>query len=162
MRLLSTDGDIGRPQCGIRDFSFAPHSRVHALVRHLGERDYELSGDLGMSLRTCTVNLKDGWPTCPQALARLTTELHRARHDRIALLKIIHGYGSSGEGGAIRDAVQAELTRLAQEGQIRAFIPGEDWRISNEATWTALSKHRELKRDRDLGRANRGISIVLL
>jgi hypothetical protein len=116
---------------------------------------------LGMTLQVCTVNLK-GWPTSPQALAGLSTELERARRDGVSLLKIIHGYGSSGEGGVIRDAVQAELVRLARDGQIRAFISGDDWRISNESTWAVVSKHRELKRDRDLGRGNRGISIVLL
>lgn len=115
-----------------------------------------------MTLRTSVVNLKEGSPTTPQALARLTTELDRARRNGVSLLKIIHGYGSTGEGGVIRNAVQAELVRLEREGQIRAFISGEDWRISNETTWALLSKHRELKRDRDLGRGNRGISIVLL
>ena len=115
-----------------------------------------------MSLRTCTVNLKEGWPTAPQALARLSTELRRARHNGVSLLKIIHGYGSTGKGGVIREAVQAELVHLERDGQIRAFISGEDWRISNQSTWALLSKHRELKRDRDLGRGNRGISIVLL
>jgi hypothetical protein len=115
-----------------------------------------------MTLQTRTVNLKERWPTNPQALARLSTELERARRDGVSLLKIIHGYGSSGEGGVIRESVQAELVRLACDGQIRAFISGEDWRISNEPTWALLSKHRELKRDRDLGRGNRGMSLVLL
>lgn len=115
-----------------------------------------------MTLRTYVINLKEGSPSTPQALARLTTELDRARRNGVSLLKIIHGYGSTGEGGVIRHAVQAELVRLEREGQIRAFIPGEDWRISNEPTWALLSKYRELKRDRDLGRGNRGISIVLL
>jgi len=115
-----------------------------------------------VNLRTCIANLEEGRPTTPQALARLTTELDRARRNGVRLLKIIHGYGSTGEGGVIRHAVQAELVRLEREGQILAFIPGEDWRISNEPTWAVVSKHRELKHDRDLGRANRGISIVLL
>jgi len=115
-----------------------------------------------MSLRTYVANLEEGRPAIPQALARLTTELERARRNRVILLKIIHGYGSSGEGGAIRQAVQAELARLERESQIRTFIPGEDWRVSNEPTWAVLHKYRELKRDRDLGRGNRGISIVLL
>jgi len=123
------------------------------------EQDFSLTQ---VSLRTCIANLEEGRPTTPQALSRLTTELDRARHNRIGLLKIIHGYGSTGEGGVIRHAVQAELVRLEREGQIRAFISGEDWRISNEPTWDLLSKHRELKRDRDLGRGNRGISIVVL
>ena len=115
-----------------------------------------------MTLRTRVVNLKEGSPTTPQALSRLTTELARAHRDGVSLLKIIHGYGSSGEGGVIRHAVQAELVRLERDGQIRAFISGEDWRISNEPTWAMLSKHGELKRDRDLGRGNRGISVVVL
>ncbi len=115
-----------------------------------------------MPLVTAIANLEDGRPTSPQALARLSTELERARRNRVALLKIIHGYGSSGEGGMIRLAVQAELVRLQQDGQIRAFVSGEDWRISNEATWAMLRKHPELKHDRDLGRGNRGISIVIL
>ena len=42
------------------------------------------------------------------------------------------------------------------------LIPGEDWRISNEATWALLQSCPELKQDSDLGRENRGISVVVL
>lgn len=115
-----------------------------------------------MPIRVAIANLEDGRPTRPQALSRLGTELNRARRDGVGLLKIIHGYGSSGEGGVIRLAIQALLVRLDQEDEIRAFIPGEDWRISNEATWALLRKHPELKQDRDLGRGNKGISVVVL
>jgi DNA-nicking Smr family endonuclease len=107
-------------------------------------------------------NLEDGRPTRPQALSRLGTELNRARRNGAGVLKIIHGYGSSGEGGVIRLAIQALLVRLQDEGQIRAFIAGEDWRISNETTWALLRKHPELKQDCDLGRGNKGISFVVL
>jgi DNA-nicking Smr family endonuclease len=113
-------------------------------------------------IRIAFANLEDGRPTSPQALSRLGTELNRARHNGAGVLKIIHGYGSSGEGGVIRLAVQALLVRLEREGEIRAFIAGEDWRISNEATWALLRKHPELKQDRDLGRGNKGISVVVL
>jgi DNA-nicking Smr family endonuclease len=112
-------------------------------------------------IQIAIANIEDGRPTRPQALSRLTTELNRARRDGAGMLKIIHGYGSSGEGGAIRLAIQAQLVQMEREGEIRAFIPGEEWRISNEATWALLRKYPELKRDRDLGRGNKGISVIV-
>jgi hypothetical protein len=65
-------------------------------------------------------------------------------------------------GGELRIAIQAMLARLAQSGDIRAFVAGEDWRISDETTWRLIQRHRELKQDRDLSKANKGISIVVL
>jgi hypothetical protein len=50
----------------------------------------------------------------------------------------------------------------ARAGQIRAFIAGEDWRISDEQSWALLQACPELKQDSDLGRGNKGISIVVL
>ena len=108
------------------------------------------------------VNLKDGMPTIEQARARLTTELARARQEGEPILKLIHGYGSHRVGGELRIALQASLAILAREGQIAAFIPGEDWRISNQETWDLLKKDPKLKQDPDLGRGNKGISVVVL
>jgi hypothetical protein len=108
------------------------------------------------------VNLERGMPTVPLALSLLRDALNLARNQRFAALKIIHGYGSTGQGGGLRTAIQAALAQMAQQKEIRAFIAGEDWRISNEHAWTLLQSHPQLKKDPDLGRANRGISIVLL
>ncbi len=77
-------------------------------------------------------------------------------------MKLIHGYGSSGVGGDIRIAVQKTLAQKHSAQEIRAFIPGEDWRISNEDAWELLKRHPELKQDSDLGKTNRGITIVVL
>ena len=41
-----------------------------------------------------------------------------ARTEGFAGIKIIHGYGSSGAGGAIRSAVQAELMQRVRGGEI--------------------------------------------
>jgi len=95
-------------------------------------------------------------------LQRLEKELALARQERATLLKIIHGYGSSGVGGDIRIAVQRRLHELAQAGQIRACIFGENWSKSDEATWRLLQAHSELKSDPDLGRGNQGITVVVL
>jgi Smr domain len=108
------------------------------------------------------VNLELDMPTVPLALSRLGDALRTARQEGYAGVKIIHGYGSSGEGGAIRGAVQAELMQRVRAGEIRGFITGEDWRISDERSWALLHSRPELKQDSDLGRGNKGISIVVL
>jgi len=108
------------------------------------------------------VNLERGKPTVPTALSLLAGALRIARREGFAAVKLIHGYGSSGVGGALRTAVQSALAQMAHAGEIRAFLAGEDWRISNEHAWALIQSHPELKQDSDLGRANRGISVVLL
>lgn len=101
-------------------------------------------------------------PLVREALQRLDRELALARQDKAKLLKVIHGYGSTGAGGEIRLAVQKRLLELTQSGQIHVCIFGENWSKSDDAAWKLLQSHPELKRDSDLGRRNRGITIVLL
>jgi len=101
-------------------------------------------------------------PLVHEALQRLENELALARQQKCAVLKLIHGYGSTGAGGDIRIAVQRRLYEMAQNGQIRACIYGESWSKSNEETWKLLQTQSDLKNDSDIGRGNRGITIVLL
>jgi hypothetical protein len=108
------------------------------------------------------VNLKSDMPRVEEALQRLDRELALARQKNVLLLKLIHGYGSTGEGGDIRIAVQKRLVEMARNGQIRGCIFGENWSKSDEVSWKLLQSQAELKSDSDLGRRNRGITIVLL
>lgn len=101
-------------------------------------------------------------PPVHEALQRLERELALARQEKTPLLKLVHGYGSTGLGGDIRIAVQKRLHQLAQGGQIRACIFGENWSRSDERAWRLLQAQPALKTDSDLGRANRGITIVVL
>ena len=109
-----------------------------------------------------TVNLKSDMPQVHEALQRLDRELALARQEKTTLLKLVHGYGSTGAGGDIRIAVQKRLLEMVQSGQIRGCIFGENWSKSDEAAWKLLQSHPDLKSDPDLGRRNRGITIVLL
>lgn len=108
------------------------------------------------------MNLKSDMPQVQEALQRLERELAVARQGKTSMLKIIHGYGSSGAGGDIRIAVQKRLRELAEEGQIHACIFGENWSKSDEETWRVLQAQPALKGDPDLGRRNQGITIVVL
>jgi hypothetical protein len=109
-----------------------------------------------------TVNLKSDMPSVQEALQRLDREIALARQGKVALLKIVHGYGSSGAGGDIRIAVQKRLHGLVEAGQIRVCIFGENWSKTDEGTWRLLQSQAELKSDSDLGRRNRGITVVVL
>jgi hypothetical protein len=101
-------------------------------------------------------------PTVAQALQHLDRELARARQAGCKVLKLIHGYGSTGAGGEIRIAVQRRLNEMAGRGEIRACIFGENWAKSDEQAWALINARPELKQDHDLGRRNQGITIVVL
>ena len=58
-----------------------------------------------------TVTLEAGHPTTMQALVRMNQALSSARTN-VGVLKLIHGYGSSGKGGAIRQAVLGAQVRI--------------------------------------------------
>lgn len=101
-------------------------------------------------------------PLVREALQRLERELITARQEKAKLVKLVHGYGSTGAGGDIRIAVQKRLQEMVQNDQIRGCIFGENWIKSDDVAWKLLQSHPDLKGDFDLGRRNRGVTIVLL
>jgi hypothetical protein len=109
-----------------------------------------------------TVNLKEGMPLVHQALSRVGGELALARQQGFRLVKLIHGYGSTGAAGDIRIAVQKRLRELSDQEEIRACIFGENWSKSDEDAWRLIKAHSELKYDRDFDKKNLGITIVVL
>ena len=108
------------------------------------------------------VNLERGMPLVKDAIHRLTFELHHSRALGVRVLKIIHGYGSSGTGGRIRVEARSYLARLKTRGEIRDFIPGEEFSIFNSATLDAFRRCDALRRDRDLERHNNGVTFIVL
>jgi hypothetical protein len=108
------------------------------------------------------VNLEEGLPSREQAYKRLEEALARAKKDGVAVLKVIHGYGSSGTGGVLRFAIRSFLRQRKDKGEITLFVNGESWSSFDARSKTVLAKAPESLLDRDLGRANRGITIVLL
>ncbi|HBR01631.1 MAG TPA: hypothetical protein DD738_03390 [Ruminiclostridium sp.] len=96
------------------------------------------------------------------ALRILSSEITRYKAQRVKALKLIHGYGSSGVGGVLRVAVRKELERLKSRGVIKLYIPGENFEIFSADTIKMLDCCGQLRNDRDLGRYNNGITLVLL
>jgi len=115
-----------------------------------------------MSDRVRVINLEEGFPTRDQAYQRLEAALARARKDGIAVLKVIHGYGSTGAGGVLRFAIRSFLRQRKEQGEIAAFVNGESWSNFDTRSKAFFAKAPELILDSDVGRANKGITLVLL
>ncbi|MBP1736437.1 MAG: Smr protein [Oscillospiraceae bacterium] len=108
------------------------------------------------------INLEEGRPTADRAIRRLTFELSRSVTLGTAVVKIIHGYGSSGAGGRIRIEARDYLSRLKTRGDIQDFIPGEEFSIFSESTRHAFAVCDSLRKDRDLERHNNGVTFIVL
>ena len=109
-----------------------------------------------------TINLETGKPTSLEAIKRLMAEIPNSKKLGFRVVKLIHGYGSSGTGGRIRIETRKYLQRQADAGQIKLFVPGESFSIFDEGTRAVLSACDELRRDHDLERHNNGVTFVLL
>ncbi len=106
------------------------------------------------------INLEEGFPTVEEARQKMLRQLEAARRSGNPGVKLIHGYGSSGAGGEIRLSAGRALQEMKRRGEVSVVIYGEDWSIADPAAWTLLKRYPALKRDSDLGRKNRGITVV--
>ena len=108
------------------------------------------------------LNIEPGSPTRDQALLRVSEGLARAQKDGARVLKVIHGYGSTGQGGVLRFAVRNFLRQAKEKGEIKLFVNGEDFKTSDERAWELVKKAPEAKADQDFGGKNKGVTLVLL
>jgi Smr domain len=108
------------------------------------------------------INVEDGRPTVDEARKRLIEELRQARQAGVRTVKIIHGYGSSGVGGALQSAIRKSLLLRRKEGLVSIIIFGEKLSIFEKDTREAFQQCPELRGDSDVDRENRGITIALL
>ena len=108
------------------------------------------------------INLERGKPTVQQAMDRLHSELLTSRSLGCKVLTLIHGYGSSGVGGAIKEAVLRQLHFWEHQGQIKQVIPGEQFEGRSGRGRQLLRQYPFLGEHRDLNRANPGITVVIL
>lgn len=108
------------------------------------------------------INLERGKPLVQQAMDRLESELLTSRNLGCKALTLIHGYGSSGVGGAIKEAVLRQLHYLEHQRQIKRIIPGERFEGRSGRGRQLLRQYPFLAEHRDLNRANPGITVVIL
>ena len=107
------------------------------------------------------VNFELGMPAVSEIAKRLDTEIKVSKSYGVKVMKIIHGYGSSGKGGKIRTYLRRELDDMLKKGSLKAVIHGEKFSIFDETTRSILYIDKEIRGDKDLDRANNGITIIV-
>jgi len=105
------------------------------------------------------INLEMGLPSVEEVVGRMKNELSTAKMSGCKAAILIHGYGSTGSGGAIKPAVCKDLSNPVLVGIVKDWVAGENWQVKKTiflATCPALKDHaRRID-------GNRGITVVLL
>jgi hypothetical protein len=109
-----------------------------------------------------TINLETGHPTIDEARRRLLAELNATRSRGARLLKVIHGWGSSGEGGRLAVAVRRSLRLRVKEGKAALMVTGERFSSDTVEGRELAQRHPGVRGDCDFNRANPGITVVEL
>src|SRR5437773_10915160 len=107
-----------------------------------------------------TYNVEAGLPTLDDARRSVIAEIKRAKRDGARVLKVIHGYGSSGKGGALCVGLRKSFGLRKKEGVIKDSVAGEDFSIFNRTVLAMLESVPELRGDCDLNNTNEGITIL--
>ena len=116
-----------------------------------------------LSSDTIELNIKQDGPYVEEALERLTDYLRKSLEVGIKAIILIHGYGSSGEGGRIKWAIHEALENNRYSDRVDEYHFGEDVSYGSEG-YHALLKRRPglkhyLKRFKE---GNAGMTVLLL
>lgn len=109
-----------------------------------------------------TLNIEAGMPSLDEARRHVVQEIRHARKQGVRVLKLIHGYGSSGKGGTLNHGLRKSFALRKKEGVIKDFIPGESFNIFNPVVLDLLDAAPALRGDPDLGATNLGITVLWL
>ena len=102
------------------------------------------------------INIKEGMPTVGEAMSFLRKYVESCGRGKCVV--IVHGYGSSGKGGAIREKARQWLEAQRKSGKIKKVICGEDITIFNFDALDLKKKHRELEEYFKV--CNHGITVI--
>ena len=97
------------------------------------------------------------------ALDRLTDYLRKSLEIGIKAIVLIHGYGSSGEGGRIKWAIHDALENNRYSDKVEEYYFGEEVPFASEAYHALLKRRPGLKRYlKRFKEGNAGMTVLLL
>jgi hypothetical protein len=116
-----------------------------------------------LSSDTIELNIKSDNPSVEEALDRLTEKIRAFQKLGIKTIVLIHGYGSSGEGGRIKRAIHDALENNRYADRVEEYYFGENVPFGSLA-YNALMKQRSgLKHYlRHFKGGNAGMTVLLL
>src|SRR5450759_75147 len=86
-------------------------------------------------------------PTVQVAMPLLSERLRSMKKSGVKVVKLIHGYGSTGKGGRLRKATLKLLEELKTSGSIKEFVGGEQWSKFELRTLTLIDRIPQLYKD---------------
>jgi len=105
-----------------------------------------------------SVSVKNNMPTVNEAVSIADSKIETSKINGVKIIKFIHGYGSKGKGGNIKNAIRNHLKMM----RFGYSIYGEDFSTKNIKTQNILRSIPELKMDSDLNKQNKGITLFIL
>lgn len=112
---------------------------------------------------TIELNIKRGLPKVEEALEQLTEYLRMASELGIKAIILIHGYGSSGEGGRIKWAIHEALENNRYADRVEEYYYGEQVPYGTQACQALLKQRPGLKQYlKHFKAGNAGMTVLLL
>lgn len=116
-----------------------------------------------LSSDTIELNIKQDGPYVEEALERLTDYLRKSLEVGIKAIVLIHGYGSSGEGGRIKWAIHDALENNRYSDRVDEYHFGEDVAYGSAAYYALLKRRPGLKSYlKRFKKGNAGMTVLLL
>ena len=108
------------------------------------------------------VNVKKDMPNVDYAIYLCDKEIEYAKimHDKVII--VIHGYGSSGVGGLIKEVIMHHLSKLKKHKSIQDYVPGEMWADTNPVKEEICQQCPELILNSNLQNLNSGVTVILV
>ena len=106
------------------------------------------------------LNIKEGMPLVDEAMRYMQASLERFKKEKYNVVLIVHGYGSTGKGGAICAKARQWLKAQVKNGKFKKVIFGEDFNVFNFDALDLKAKCHSLEQLFKV--CNNGVTVVEL
>ncbi len=113
-------------------------------------------------MQLITIDIKSERQTVAEAIAQFLVELESYKKGGFKVMKVIHGYGSHGVGGAIRQAFLKKCEELKRRHIIEDYVCCDSWTPKNIVRKIAINYCPDLLADKDLYLLNPGCSVIII
>lgn len=113
-------------------------------------------------MKLITIDIKSERQTVSEAIAQFLLESESYKKGGFKVMKVIHGYGSHGVGGAIKIAFLKKCEELKRQKKIDDYVCCDQWTPKNIVRKIATNYCPDLMADKELYLLNPGCSIVIL
>jgi hypothetical protein len=107
-------------------------------------------------------NIEKNMPYCEDAKKIMYQKIFELKKGKTKVIKLIHGYGSSGIGGELRYCLREYLDSLIKRGIIRFWVAGEDFSNAYPTGKKIISTFKWILSDFDYNKKNKGITLIVL